>query len=137
MSLRHHSQIMDWIEQPVPKTIVGNYKSQMNVALFNSARQAQPSVFHQTHLDAGMTELVLAHKPRKRILNCHRRRSHTQDSGLPALEGSRSRFKQIRIHQETTALPKQIFALRSQPKTSTDPVEESYAQLRFERENLT
>src|SRR5262245_52844273 len=88
------------------------------------------------HLDAGMAALVPAQKRRERALDRHRRRSYAQDAGLPAFKGPRPGVERIGFHEQAAALPEQILALRSQPETPADAVEEPQAELGLERENL-
>jgi hypothetical protein len=133
---RQHAEVVDGIEEPVPEAIVGHDKGHVNITVFEPAQQAQPAIFDEVHLHAGMTASVLAQEPRERVLDGHRRRPDTEDSGVSALERASSRTEQLRVHQQSTALPEQVLTLRRQPETPADPVEEAHTQLGFQREDL-
>jgi hypothetical protein len=111
MLVRHHSEIVDRVKQPVSEAIVGHHKRQMHVAMLKAARQAQSAVFHKMHFDTAMAQLVPAKEYRKGIFNHHRCCSDTQNSSVPAFERPRASIEEIGLHEELAALPKQIFTL--------------------------
>src|SRR5215470_4847764 len=111
MLARQHCQIEDWEEEPISESIVGHDQRQMNLALFKPVWQPQAAIFHEMHLNTGMARLILLQKSGECVLDHHRGRPHAQDSGLAPLQRTRSGAEQIGLHEEPSALPKQIFSL--------------------------
>jgi hypothetical protein len=133
---RENGQVVRGKKEPTCKAIIGNNDSQMNIAVLKAAWQSQSAVLYKMYLYAWMPDLILAQKRRKHVLNNHWRRSNAQDSSMPALESPRFRIKRISFHQQSATLPQQLFALRRQPQTSTNAVEQTYSELSLKRENL-
>src|SRR5262245_56710463 len=88
--LRQHSQEVHWIEQPTAKPLVASWHDcDIDVAAFESARKAAPTVPDQMNLDANVALAIARQKLRKEALDRLRGSSDAQYSDLPALKGTR------------------------------------------------